>query len=299
MKVIKPVTVTPAMILSTNATEAYANWSAVTSYSKDAIVDYLTHYYISLENTNLNNIPDAVGSTSWAFVGPDNKHAMFDGQISTQTTKATSPLTVTIGAGIVNSVALLGLTGQSVTIVMRDGGASPPVYSRTIDLEGSIILDWYMYFFEPFEQLSEVVLTDLPPYSGGQITMTLSSGGNVAIGEMLVGTVYALGEKALEHGATIGIIDYSRKDTDPDTGLTTFVQRAYSKRMSGQFLIENGSISGVQKILSSIRSIPSVFIGSEDTDYSALIVYGFYRDFSIDIAYPTHSFCRIEVEGLI
>jgi hypothetical protein len=298
MKVIKPVTVTPEMIVSSNATETYSLWSAGTTYAKNAKVDHGIHYFNSLVNSNTGNDPDT-SPTFWENIGPDNKHAMFDGQISTETTKATSPLTVTIGAGIVNSVALLGLTGQSVTIVMRDGGASPPVYSRTIDLEGSIILDWYMYFFEPFEQLSEVVLTDLPPYSGGQITMTLSSGGNVAIGEFLVGTVYALGEMALEHGTTIGIIDYSRKDTDPDTGLTTFVQRAYSKRMSGQFLIENGSISGVQKILSSIRSVPSVFIGSEDTDYSALIVYGFYRDFSIDIAYPTHSFCRIEVEGLI
>jgi hypothetical protein len=299
MKVIKPVTVTDAMILSTNAVEAYAAWSAATTYAKDAKVDYGTHYYNSLVNSNLNNIPDVVGSTFWEFIGPDNKHAMFDGQISTETTKATSPLIVTIGAGIVNSIALLGLTGKTVSVVMRDGGASPPVYSRTIDLEGSIILDWYMYFFEPFEQLSEVVLTDLPPYSGGQITMTLSSGSAVAIGELLVGTVYALGENSLEQGATIGIIDYSRKDTNADTGLTTFVQRAYSKRMSGQFLIENGSISGVQKILSGVRAVPSVYIGSEDEDYSALIVYGFYRDFSIDIAYPTHSFCRIEVEGLI
>lgn len=299
MKVIKPVTVTSAMILASNATEAYAAWSSGTTYAKDAKVDYGTHYYNSLVNSNLNNIPDVVGSTFWEFIGPDNKHAMFDGQISTETTKATSPLIVTIGAGIVNSIALLGLTGKTVSVVMRDGGASPPVYSRTIDLEGSIILDWYMYFFEPFEQLSEVVLTDLPPYSGGQITMTLSSGSAVAIGELLVGTVYALGENSLEQGATIGIIDYSRKDTNADTGLTTFVQRAYSKRMSGQFLIENGSISGVQKILSGVRAVPSVYIGSEDEDYSALIVYGFYRDFSIDIAYPTHSFCRIEVEGLI
>lgn len=300
MKVIKPVVFDEAtMLISSNAGEAYSAWSSVTTYAKDAKVDYGTHYYNSLVNSNLNNLPDAVGSTFWELIGPDNTHAMFDGQVSTETTKATSPLVVTISPGIVNSIALLGLTGKSVSIVMRDGGASPPVYSRTVDLEGSIILDWYMYFFEPFEQLSEVVLTDLPPYSNGQITMTLSSGGNVAIGELLVGTVYALGENALEHGATIGIIDYSRKDTDPDTGLTTFVQRAYSKRMSGQFLIENGSISGVQKVLSGVRAVPSVYIGSEDTDYSALIVYGFYRDFSIDIAYPTHSFCRIEVEGLI
>jgi hypothetical protein len=299
MKVIRPVTFDQAtMLVSSNAPNTYAAWSAATTYAKNAKVDYGTHYYNSLVNSNTNNIPDVVGSTFWEFIGPDNTHAMFDGQISTETT-ATSPLIVTVKAGIVNSLALLGLTGKSVTVELRDGGVDPVLYTKTVDLEGSIILDWYMYFFEPFLQISEVVLTDIPPYANGYIKMTLSSGGNVAIGEMLVGTSYELGERALEQGATIGIIDYSRKDTDATTGLTTFVQRAYSKRMTGQFLIENGSISGVQKILSSIRAVPSVFIGSEDVDYATLIVYGFYRDFSIDIAYPTHSFCRIEVEGLI
>lgn len=297
MKVIKPITVTPAMILASNAVEAYAAWSAATTYSKDQIVDYGEGYWISLVNSNLNNIPSAPGSTFWAYVSPDNKHAMFDGQVSTATT-STSPLAVTIAPGIVNSVAMIDLVGSSVTITMTDGGASPPVYTKTVGLDGSIVFDWYTYFFEPFVQLAEVVLTDLPPYSSGQITMTLTSGGNVAIGEFLVGTVYELGEEGMEQGASVGIIDYSRKDTDNDTGLTTFVRRAYSKRMSGQFLLNNGQLNAVQRILADIRAVPSVFIGSEAADYSPLIVYGFYRDFSIDIAYPTKSFCRIEVEGL-
>lgn len=297
MKVIKPITVTPAMILASNAVEAYAAWSAATTYAKDAKVDYGTHYYISLVNSNLNNIPSAPGSTFWAYVSPDNKHAMFDGQVSTATT-STSPLVVTIAPGIVNSVAMIDLVGSSVTITMTDNGASPPVYTRTVGLDGSIVFDWYTYFFEPFVQLAEVVLTDLPPYANGRITMTLTSGGNVAIGEFLVGTVYELGEVGMEQGASVGIIDYSRKDTDNDTGLTTFVRRAYSKRMSGQFLLDNGQLNAVQRILADIRAVPSVFIGSEAADYAPLIVYGFYRDFSIDIAYPTKSFCRIEVEGL-
>lgn len=299
MKVIKPVTVTDAMIIATNAIEAYSAWSSVTTYAKDAYVDYGTHYYISLVNSNLNNIPDAVGSTAWAFVGPDNKHAMFDGQVSTETTKATSPLTVTIETGIVNSVAMIGLTGSSVTITVRDNGASPPVYTRTVNLDGTIITDWYMYFFEPFVQLGEVVLTDLPPYLNAEVTMSLSGGGAVAIGELIFGTVYTLGADALEQGASVGIIDYSRKDTDVDTGVTTFTRRAFSKRMSGQFLVDNTSINGVQRILADIRAVPSVYIGSEETDYAPLVVYGFYRDFSIDIAYPTKSWCRVEVEGLI
>jgi hypothetical protein len=298
MKVIKPVTVTPEMILSSNATEAYALWSAGTTYAKNAKVDHGIHYFNSLVNSNTGNDPDT-SPTFWENIGPDNKHAMFDGQISTETTKATSPLTVTLGAGIVNSVGLIGLTGSSVTIAVRDNGASPPVYSRTVALDGTIILDWYMYFFEPFVQLGEVVLTDLPPYLNGQITMTLSGGGAVAIGEFILGTVYTLGDEALDQGATIGIIDYSRKDTDPDTGVTTFTRRAFSKRMSGQFLVDNIDMNGVQRILADIRAVPSVYIGSEDTTYAPLVVYGFYRDFSIDIAYPTKSWCRVEVEGLV
>lgn len=298
MKVIKPITVSDAMILYSNAVEAYAAWSSVTTYAKDAIVDYGSHYYISLVNSNLNNIPSVVGSTFWALVGPDNKHAMFDGQVSTDTT-STSPLIVTVETGIVNSVALVGLVGSSVNISVRDNGASPPVYSRTIGLDGTIITDWYMYFFEPFVQLGEVVLTDLPPYANAEITMTLTSGGSVAIGELIFGTVYTLGAEGTEQGATVGIIDYSRKDTDPDTGVTTFTRRAFSKRMSGQFLVANNQINAVQRILADIRAVPSVFIGSELTDYAPLVVYGFYRDFSIDIAYPTKSWCRLEVEGLI
>jgi len=298
MKVIKPTTVTPAMILSTNVVEAYAAWSAVTSYSKDQKVDYGEGYYNSLVNSNLNNIPDVVGSTFWEYIGPDNKHAMFDGQVSTSTTRATSPMTVTIAPDIVNSLAMIDLVGSSVTITMTDAGASPPVYTKTIGLDGSIVFDWFTYFFEPFVQLAEVVLTDLPPYSSGQITMTLSGGGAVSIGELLVGLVYELGEEGMEQGASVGIIDYSRKDTDNETGMTTFTRRAYSKRMSGQFLLNNGQLNAVQRILADIRAVPSVFIGSEAADYTPLIVYGFYRDFSIDIAYPTKSFCRIEVEGL-
>lgn len=299
MKVIKPVTFDEAtMLLSSNAIEAYAVWDVATTYAKDAIVDYGTDLWISLQNSNTGNVPSDAGSLFWALVGPDNKHAMFDGQVSTVTTSS-SPLEVVCKPGIVNSLALVGLVGSSVTVELQDAGVGPVLYSRELNLDGTIIGDWYMYFFEPFVQLGEVVLTDIPPYANGHITVTLTSGGSVAIGELIFGTAYDLGEADMEQGATISIIDYSRKDTNKDTGVTTFVRRAFSKRMSGRFLLSNNQINEVQRILADIRAVPSVFIGSEAADYSSLIVYGFYRDFSIDIAYPTKSYCRLEVEGLI
>lgn len=285
-------------LIFSNATEAYSAWSSATTYAKDNLVIYQTHIYKSLVNTNTNNIPSVVGSTFWVDMGPDNAHAMFDGQISTKTTSST-PLQVTISTGIINSVALLGLVGTTANVYLTDGATLNTIYTKTIALDGTILIDWYMYFFEPYVQKSDVVLTDVPPYQSGYLTLVLTNTSSVSIGELMIGTVYALGVNELEQGATIGIIDYSRKNTDTTTGVTTFVQGAFSKRMSGQFLIDNTQLNQVQSVLASVRASPSIYLGSEQTDYSPLIVYGFYRDFSIDISYPTKSFCRIEVEGLI
>lgn len=306
MKVIKPSAFDPATtVISTTAPEPTPDWVSGTSYAKDAEVLHpftvqgltVKYHWVSLVSSNTSE--PGTDDTKWLRGDVCNKCAMFDTQVSTASESTTS-LVVTINAPYANSVAFIGLVGSSLTVELTDNGASPPEYTRTIDLDGSLVFDWYTYFFSPFVQLGEVVLTDLPPYLNAEITMTLTAGsGNpVAVGEMLWGTVYELGEVGMEQGASVGIIDYSRKDTDSDTGKTTFTRRAFSKRMSGQFLLDNGQLNAVQRILADIRAVPSVFIGSEAADYSPLVVYGFYRDFSIDIAYPTKSFCRIEVEGL-
>lgn len=307
MKVIKPQQFDPATtVVSTTAPEPTPDWVSGTSYAKDAVVLYpwtvngvtVKYHWLSLVSTN--TATPGTDDTKWQLGDVCNKCAMFDEQVATASESTTSIVT-TIRAPLANSVAFAGLVGATLRVDVRDNGASPPVYSRTIDLDGTIITDWYMYFFEPSVQLGEVVLTDIPPYFNSQITMTLTAatGAAVAVGEFIWGTVYVLGAEGIEQGATVGIIDYSRKDTNNDTGRTTFTRRAFSKRMSAQFLVENTQINAVQRVLADIRAVPSVFIGSESSDYAPLVVYGFYRDFTIDIAYPTKSWCRLEVEGLI
>jgi len=41
---------------------------------------------------------------------------------------------------------------------------------------------------------------------------------------------------------------------------------------------------------------PVLWIGSES--FESLTVYGFYKEFSIDLAYPTVSYCSLTIEGL-
>lgn len=295
MKVIKPVTIDAAVLASSTATEAYAAYSPATTY---ALGDRVTlastgKVYECIQAPSTGNAPDA-NALWWAIAGPSNRMAMFDDEVSTQTVQV-SPLSIVLKPGYTNSLALFGLEGATLDVVVRDGAAGPVVYSKTINLDGTIIADWYQYFFEPSVQLGEVVLTDLPPYGAAHIAVTLSGPGNVKCGMLTVGTAYPLGDT--RYGASAGIIDYSRKDTSA-TGATTFVRRRFSKRMSAPLMLQNAQLNKVQRVLADLRATPCAWIGTDAQGFEPLTVFGFYRDFSIDIAYPMHSLCNLEIEGL-
>jgi hypothetical protein len=295
MKVVKPTTLTAAMLVSTDAAETYSAWNAATAYVLDDIVLRTTteRLYQRLVAGTTATAPES-DTVNWLDIAPSNKWAMFDGEISTATTKSTS-LTVVLKPGYVNSLALFGLVGSNLAVTVRDALAGNIVYTLSQDLDGTIIADWYQYFFEPVVQLAEVVLTDLPPYGDAHITVALTGTGTVECGICLVGTFYTLGDT--QYGASVGIIDYSRKVTD-EFGVTTFVRRAYSKRMSAKLMLDNVQMNKVQRVLADLRATPCAWIGADDVTYAPLVVYGFYKDFAIEVAYPTMSYCSLEVEGL-
>ena len=295
MKVVKPTTLTAAMLVSTDAAETYTAWNAATAYVLDDIVLRTTteRLYQRLVAGTTATAPES-DAVNWLDIAPSNKWAMFDGEISTATTKSTS-LTVVLKPGYVNSLALFGLVGSNLAVTVRDALAGNIVYTLSQDLDGTIIADWYQYFFEPVVQLAELVLTDLPPYGDAHITVVLTGTGTVECGICLVGTFYPLGDT--QYGASVGIIDYSRKETDA-FGVTTFVRRAYSKRMNAKLMLDNVQMNKVQRVLADLRATPCAWIGADDVTYAPLQVYGFYKDFSIDVAYPTMSYCALEVEGL-
>ncbi len=294
MRVIKPVTFNAAThLVSSTAVETAAAWASGTTYAKDAVVDFGTFYWISLVNSNTGNQPDT-SPTFWALVGPDNTHSMFDEQVSTATS-STSPLTVVLTPGAVNAMALLGLVGEQVVVTVKDGSGGPTVYTKTISLDGTLIADWYQYFYEPYVQIAEVVLTDLVPLSTAELTISLTGTGTIEIGNLSFGTQYAIGDA--EYGAGLGIIDYSKKETD-EFGVTTFVRRDFSKRLSARLMLDNGQINRVSRLLSDLRATPAVWILADDEEYQAGTVYGFFRDFNVEIAYPVQSFVSLEIEGL-
>ena len=292
-KVIKPLTLTSTMLVSTTATEAHAAWLVGTAYALNSRVIVDTRIFECIQGPSTGN-PPLSSPLYWRDVGPTNAWAMFDAEVSTQTSAATT-LTIVIKPGLCNSIALFGLEGSSLTVTVRDGLAGPVVYSYTSSLDGTIIADWYQYFFEPSVQRGEVVLSNLPPYANAHITVTVTSGGTAKCGAVNIGTFYELG--GAQYGATVGILDFSKKITSA-TGVTSFSKGKYSKRVSVRLMLDNSQLNKVQRILSDLRATPCAWIMSDSQALEPLNLLGFYRDFSIDVAYPTMSYCSIEIEGI-
>ena len=293
MKVIKPVTFTTAMLISSTAIEANPAWSSSTTYAKNAKVDFGTHIYQSLVNNNNGNNPET-SPTFWNLVGPDNIHAMFDDETSTQTT-ATNSLSLVVAPGIINSLALINIVGSSVTVTALDSPGGTQIYNKTFGLDGTIITDWYQYFFERYDFKKELAITDLPPYANARITVTITGTGTVALGNLVMGTVYDIGVASM--GASIAIEDYSKVNTD-EFGITTLTRRNSAKNTSQQILIDRVNQGYVFALMDGLRSIPCVWIPSELDSDSLLTVYGIFSNFALTVAYPTHSLYNLDIKGM-
>jgi hypothetical protein len=301
VKVIKPITVTPAMLTATNTPELDAargevEWSAPTIYSTGAVVARAStrRLYRRVGPGGSSSIVPEI-DPNWKDVQATNRWAAFDQSATSQTLRA-SPLDMTVAPGVpVTAVALLQLTGSVATITATDGPGGPLIYSRTVNLTDSSVTDWFAYFFEPFRQRESVVLTDLPPYLGARIRLQITGPGDVGVGAFVVGAVYTLGETQMR--PRVGIRDYSRKAVDDETGVVTLEQRAYARRIGLRWRTPQGAVDAVDLLMTELRATPCVWIGDEQ-GLQSLTVFGWFRDYELDVAFRTFSYFSAELEGM-
>ena len=296
MRLIRPTTLTDAMLTSSTAPETdYPAWSSVTAYTVGArVILAATHrrYEALAASTNVSPSTDP---TKWLDLGPTNRWAMFDARVGTATSRAAS-LQVGLAPGAIDALALIDTEAESATVTLTAGGVQVYSRSQTFNVGGVAIDNWFSWFFEPLGQKTSMLFLDVPVYAAGQLSVTLTRDNpadSVSCGTLLVGRQLSLGDT--EHGADIGIIDYSRKETD-QFGVTSVVERAFAKRMTAKVVLATDAIDDIHRSLAALRATPVLWIGSES--FESLTVYGFYKEFSIDIAYPTVSYCSLTIEGL-
>jgi len=289
--------ITGSGLVYTNLTNAYAEWSSGTTYALGTSVSYGVYgTYLSLQNSNLNQNP-LTATTYWTRTGPTNKMAAFDDQISSTSTSA-SDIIFAVTASSIDTVALLNVSAAKTSIAVSDISLKSEIYHNSQQLTGAESLDWYSYFFYDEDTVRTLsVYLDIPVVSNGLVTIKISSAGTNSLGTFVQGLLKNLGNT--QYGVSAGIIDYSRKDTD-EFGNVTFIKRNYSKRINASVSLTNANLNKVQRILYQLRATPVLWVASTDIQFEEpLITYGFYRDFSTEISYPTHSICNLQIEGLI
>ena len=94
---------------------------------------------------------------------------------------------------------------------------------------------------------------------------------------------------------TIGITDFSRRVTD-DFGVTTVVERGFSRRMSVKLALATDAVDTLQQRLADLRASTALWVA--DDRFVWLSLYGFYKDFDVDLAVPPLSRCTLTVDGL-
>jgi hypothetical protein len=283
-------------LLYTNLVNANADWSSATTYALGQSVSYGFSTYTSLQNSNTNQNPETA-TAYWVRVGPTNRTAMFDSQVSTAGTSSESIILV-LKIEPPDTIALLNLLGSKAEVAINDGTTKELMYHFSQSLQGNITETWLDYFeYNSNYDKTQAIFLNVPKVSSSILSVKITGTGTVKIGSFISGIIDSIG--ASQYGASAGIIDYSRKETD-SFGNTTFVVRNFSKRLSTKVSLTNPNVNRVQRLLYGLRATPALWIASTDTTFEEpLIVFGFYRDFSTEIAYPSHSLCNLEIEGLI
>lgn len=301
LSIVQPVTLTDAMLISTDIPENdYPAWSGATTYALGArVILTSTHkVYESLQAANTNNNP-TTALTWWIEVGPTNRWKAFDTSNSTQTvTSGTSPpaISYTIRPGqAIDSVAVLNVTNAITLRVQLDDPVYGVVYDETIDFSAlPLASNWYAWFFGQKRRPTQHVAIDLPSFPDADLIIEFDGIAGLAVGVIMFGQQqrYGLG---IRYGARVGIQDYSRKETN-EFGDTELVVRAFAKRANFDLMVESAEVDPLQNFLASVRAVPCLWVGTNE--YEATVVFGFYNNFDILIAYPQHADCSLEIEGL-
>jgi hypothetical protein len=191
-------------------------------------------------------------------------------------------------------------TADGVIYLDFNATATSHVIGVASGTDGSNFRVGYIHLHALYEETitlgtdTEAVALDITTYSDPRLWIVITKSGSTALcGEIVVGNSYDLG--TLLYAPTIGIIDYSVKSVDA-FGNYSVTERAYSTRASFDLIVENTEIDALFTKIADIRATPVVYVGSET--HLSLVVYGYYKEFSLIIPYKDYSTYSLDVEGL-
>lgn len=301
LSVLVPIKITDAMLISSTAVDTgYTAWSGATSYVVgDRVRSDTTHRVYECAAAHTNKDPTNVINRAgiiiyWNDIEATNKWMVFDDFAATQT-QATSPLTMVIEPGAFNSVFLGGIDATSLTITVKDFSGGSVIFTETSTLEGSMPDDYYEWCFDPFEPMTNYLVSGIDAYADMELTIALNSASTVKCGIVSIGDLKPIGNAL--YGLKIKPKTYSRIKVN-EYGVTVIVKGKSASDLSLSAYVPLDSANRVKTILTDTLDVPCVWVGHEGEDYEATRVFGLG---SGELSYDHLEDCilTLNVNGLI
>jgi hypothetical protein len=308
MKILTPITITDAMILSgTTVAEPAAGeiaWvSGGTYVAGDLRVRSTTHrvYKCAVGHAGITTVPES-DAARWVDNGPTRRWAPFDNYVSTGASGATS-ITYVLQTGYANALALYGLVGSSVTLSIKDSPTGTVIFNKTYSLFESAP-NWYEYFFVEQKSLAKLVISELPirPNATMTITVSAATGAAVGVGMIVPGDYQSLmgdssGFGGTNYGASAEPVTYSYINTD-EYGKTTIVRRHAATSMRATITLPRAQADAALAILQQVLDVPVAYVATDANNYAGLNVFGLG---SARVSYDSFNIANIDinVKGMI
>lgn len=310
MKVIPPITLdhTNTNIIGSNDYLDPVEWDTSASYSiGDKVkvtvsnVNKIYECIIPATSSDLSPELDVQKITpKWVDLGYINKYAMFDTLRSSQTIASKYMQVVLTPGQLVDAIAVINTTNVlRYTITATDAG-SVIRYSRTVELNKRVTTSWYTYFFGKFWSKAASAYFDIPT-TFGNLTITISFYGDVdiGVGTLVLGSSLFIGN--LQAGADVNVLNFSSIERDT-FGTASLVPRRNVPKVTQKLYIDKSLLNSVLAYKDQLDSVPAVWSGLDDSIthpyFDAVLILGFYRNFSFDISNPIGVYINLELEEI-
>ena len=293
MRVVEPMTVTDSMVLFHPLPEDdYPLWLPGVTYNTGDLRLYEHHIYKAGEDGLLDVLP--TDDSKWTKVRASNYWGLFDYYSGSKTT-FNADLTLRLKPNSLYKVMAFldvsNITGIHIKMTHLDHGV---VYDQTFSMIDYGVANWWEYFYTYPELKTDLIVSDLPTYPTAEIEITLFAAQTASIGALLIGKSKILGQA--QYDLSGGQVDYSTL-ADNEFGVWTITERDSVKRRSFPFRSHTARVAQVERYLKSIRTKPTLWIGSDLNP--GFMAYGFAMDFEFNSPNSTDTFWTVDIRGLL
>jgi hypothetical protein len=304
MRAFLPYPITDSKLISSTIAEPDASepaYSAEVTYAEfDQVSVIDTDLHLVYESLVAGNIGNPVtDETKWILKGNTNRWRMFDYNQGNPSV-STSPMTVVLRPGKrIDAIMFDGLKASLLDLTVKNGIDGATIFTLDGYLRSRNVNSFYEYFFAPFTYTKAVANFHIPPVADPVIYLTLSDpSGFVELGRLAIGSSIDIG--SIQWNPIVDSDNYSKIEWD-DFGKATLTPVPSIPTNDLKILVKKNRLNAVRQFRDLANAKAIAWSGMDDIEHpyqEALILFGVYRNFQIDISNQAEAEINLSLKGI-